>query len=107
VRAQISVPLDLANVEVLKVEVEGETIHIQVESTLKDACCGRCGRKIMVFHGCGNWVKVQHLPSFGRKVFLHYRPKRDECPYCANHPTTRQQLAWHEPNSPHTTAYDE
>ncbi len=38
-KVQISVPLDLDHVEVLKVEFEGETIHIQVESTLKYARC--------------------------------------------------------------------
>lgn len=106
-KVHISVPLDLDNVEVLKVEVDGETIHIQVESTLKAARCARCGREITVFHGYGEWVKIQHLPSFGRKVFIHYRPKRYECPYCDSHPTTRQQVSWHEPNSPHTKAYDE
>jgi transposase len=99
--------LDLDNVEVIKVEIEGETLRIQVESTLQYARCERCGRKTMMFHGYGDWVKVQHLPSFGRKVFIHYRPKRYECPYCDNHPTTRQQVTWHEPNSPHTKAYDE
>ena len=90
----------MENVEVLKVEFDGETIHIQVESTLKYARCEQCGRKIMNFHGYGDWVKVQHLPSFGRPVFIHYRPKRYECPYCDNHPTTRQQLKWHEPQQP-------
>src|SRR5258706_8173701 len=106
-KVQISLPLDIDDVEVLKVEVEGKTIHIQVESTLKDARCERCGRKITTFQGYSNWVTVQHLPSFGQKIFIHYRPKRYECPYCENHPTTRQRLTWHESNSPHTKAYDE
>jgi transposase len=106
-KVQISLPLDIEDVEVLKVELDGETIHIQVESSLKYARCEQCGRKIVTFHGHGDWVKVQHLPSFGRPVFIHYRPKRYECPYCDNHPTTRQQLKWHEPHSPHTKAYDE
>jgi len=106
-KVQIRVPLDIDDVEVLKVEFDGESIHIQVESRLKYAHCGQCGRKTVKFHGYGDWVRVQHLPSFGRAVFIHYRPKRYECPYCDNHPTTRQQLMWHEPHSPHTKAYDE
>jgi transposase len=106
-KVQISVPLDLDNVEVLKVEFDAETVHIEVESTLNGARCERCGRIISRFHGYGDWVEVQHLPSFGRRVFIRYRPKRYECPYCDNHPTTRQQLKWHEPHSPHTKAYDE
>jgi transposase len=104
---RVNVPLDIPNVEVLEVEIQGESVHIKVESTLKYAYCHQCGRKIRAFHGYGEWVTVQHLPSFGRPVFIHYRPKRYECPYCDNHPTTRQQLKWHEPNSPHTKAYDE
>jgi transposase len=38
---------------------------------------------------------------------VHYRPKRDQCPSGENHLTTRQQLSWHEPHSPHPKAYDE
>ncbi len=107
VKRQISIPLDIEDVDVLKVEVQGNSLHIQVESNLKYATCEQCGRRVTTFHGYGEWVKVQHLPSFGQKVLIHYRPKRYECPYCENHPTTRQQLGWHEANSPHTKAYDE
>jgi transposase len=53
------------------------------------------------------WVKVQHLSILGQAVFLHYRPKRYECPVCDGRPTTTQQLVWHELNNPHTKAYDE
>ena len=102
-KVHISVPLDLDNVEVLKVEVDRETIDVQVESTLKSARCARCGREITVLHGYGEWVKIQHLPSFGRTVFIHYRPQRYEWPYSDTHPTTRQQVSWHEPNSPPAT----
>ncbi|MEP7287410.1 MAG: transposase family protein [Chloroflexota bacterium] len=105
-KVQISLPLDIEDVEVLKVEIQSEDIHIQVESSLKYATCEQCGRKITTIHGYGEWVKLQHLPSFGHRVFIHYRPKRYECPYCEDHPTTRQQLKWHEGNSPHTKAYD-
>jgi transposase len=103
---QVNVPLDISNVVVLEVDIQGEAIHIKVESALPYARCHQCGRKITMLHGYGEWVKVQHLPSFGRTVFIHYRPKRYRCPYCEDHPTTRQQLSWHEPNSPHTKAYD-
>jgi len=105
--SQVLIPLDLPDVNVLEVEVVGkEAIHIKVESTLNYAYCHRCGKRITVLHGYGDWVKVEHLPSFGRAVFIHYRPKRYECPHCDGRPTTRQQLAWHEPNSPHTKAFD-
>ena len=70
-KVQISLPLDIEDVEVLKVELQGESIHIQVESSLKYAHCERCGQKIDTFHGDGEWEKLQHLPSFGRTVFIH------------------------------------
>ena len=107
-KAQISIPLDIEDVKVLKVEVDQDgTLQITLESSLKYGYCRKCGQKLTKLHGYDKWVKVQHLPSFGRAVFLHYRPKRYECPNCDGKPTTTQQLAWHEPNSPHTKAYDD
>src|SRR5258708_12470733 len=107
-KPQISIPLDLDDVNVLKVEVgQNRDLHITLESSLNYGYCSQCGQKLTKLHGYGAWVKVQHLPSFGRAVFLHYRPKRYECPECDGQPTTTQQLAWHEPNSPHTIAYDQ
>ena len=104
---KVLIPLDIADVNVLEVEVNrAGAIHIKVESSLSYAYCQKCGQKITKVHGYGEWVTVEHLPSFGRAVFLHYRPKRYECPDCDGQPTTRQQLAWHEPNSPHTKAFD-
>jgi transposase len=105
-KSQITIPLDIDDVNMLKVEVgQDGTLQITLESSLKYGYCRKCGQKLTKLHGYDKWVKVQHLPSFGRAVFLHYRPKRYECPDCDA--TTTQQLAWHEPNSPHTNAYDD
>src|SRR5712692_8953767 len=105
--ARVSLPVDLPDGAVLEVNIQGEAIHIKLESRLHYAHCHQCGRRITALHGYGDWVKAQHLPSFGRSVFIHYRPQRYRCPYCEDHPTTRQQLSWHEPKSPHTKGYDE
>src|SRR5712692_9084176 len=105
--ARVSLPVDLPDGAVLEVNIQGEAIHIKLESRLHYAHCHQCGRRITALHGYGDWVKAQHLPSFGRSVFIHYRPQRYRCQYCEDHPTTRQQLTWHEPNSPHTKTYDE
>jgi transposase len=107
-KPQISIPLDIDDVNVLKIEVsQNGDMHITLESSLNYGYCRRCGQKLMKLHGYDAWVKVQHLPILGHAVFLHYRPKRYECPDCDGKPTTTQQLPWHEPNSPHTKAYDE
>src|SRR3972149_4443380 len=105
--AQITIPLDIPDVRVLQTQLtaHGEFI-ITVESTLLSARCHRCGRMIRKSHGYDDWVTVQHLPILGRPVYLRYRPKRYRCDDCDGHPTTTQQLTWHEPNSSQTTAYD-
>ena len=105
--AQITIPFDIPNVRVLQTHLteQGEII-LTVESTLPSARCRQCGQEIRKPHGHDEWVTVRHLPILGRPVYLRYRPKRYRCVACANKPTTTQRLAWHEPNSPHTTAYD-
>ena len=105
--AQITIPLDIPDVKVLQTQIteQGECL-ITVESTLSSARCHRCGREIRKLHGRDTWVTVRHLPILGRPVYLRYRPKRYRCEDCEGHPTTTQQLSWHEPNSPQTTAYD-
>jgi len=105
--AQITIPLDIPDIKVLQAKIteRGEFI-ITVESTLSSAQCHPCGREIRKSHGHDDWVTVRHLPILGRPVYIRYRPRRYQCKGCAGHPTTTQQVAWHESNSPQTTAYD-
>lgn len=107
-RAQVTVPLDIPDVRVLKTEInmEGELI-ITVESTKSGTNCHHCGRWINKPHGHDDWVSVRHLPVFGRSTYLRYRPKRYQCPVCEGQPTTTQRLDWRDVGSPHTFAYDE
>jgi transposase len=105
--AQITIPLDIPDIKVLRTQIteRGEFI-ITVESTLSSAHCHQCGREIRKSHGHDDWVTVRHLPILGRPVYIRYRPRRYQCKDCESHPTTTQQVAWHESNSPQTTAYD-
>src|SRR5712691_414897 len=104
---QITIPLDIADVNVLSVEFRGGVYHIKLESSLEYAYCRQCGQRITALHEREDWVKVQHLPILDRAVLLYYRPKRYRCPDCEGGPTTTQRLSWHQPNSPHTVAYDQ
>jgi len=106
-KQQITIPLDIADVNVLSVEFRGGAYHIKLESNLEYAYCRQCGQRITALHEREDWVKVQHLPILDRAVFLYYRPKRYRCPDCEGGPTTTQRLSWHEANSPHTVAYDQ
>jgi transposase len=107
-RAQVTVPLDIPDVRVLKTEInsQGELI-ITIESTKMGTTCRRCGRWINKAHGQDDWVTVRHLPVFGRPTYLRYRPKRYQCVECEGRPTTTQHLEWHDAGSLHTFAYDE
>lgn len=107
-KAQVTIPLDIPEVRVLKSEINkaGE-LMITVESTKETTVCRRCGRIIEKFHGYEDWVKLRYLPVFGRPTYLRYRPKRYRCEYCNGQPTTSQRLDWHEPNRPNTFAYEQ
>jgi transposase len=107
-KAQVTVPLDIPDVRVIKTEINlrGELI-ITLESTKPGTICHRCGRWIDKFHGHDDWVSLRHLPVFGRPSYLRYRPRRYQCLECVGRPTTTQRLDWHEEGSPHTFAYDE
>ena len=108
IKPQVTIPLDLPDVRVLKSEINkaGELI-ITVESTKETAVCQRCGKVIRKFHGHDDWVKLRYLSVFGHPTYLRYRPKRYRCEFCDGQPTSSQSLAWHEPNSPNAFAYEE
>jgi transposase len=107
-KPQVTIPLDIPDVQVLKSEINqaGELI-ITVESKKTTTVCQRCGRVIQKFHGHDDWVKLRYLPVFGHPAYLRYRPKRYRCEYCNGQPTTTQRLDWHEPNSPNSFAFEE
>lgn len=107
-KAQITIPLGIPDVRVLKTESnrKGEII-ITVESAKKEIRCRWCGRQIRKVHGYEKWVTVRHMSVFGQATYLRYRPKRYRCEECEKKPTTTERLDWHESNSPHTRQYDE
>lgn len=70
-KAQVTIPLDIPEVRVLKSEMNkaGELI-ITVESTKETTVCRRCGRVIAKFHGYDKWVELRYLPVFGHPTYL-------------------------------------
>jgi transposase len=105
---KLSIPLDLPDVEVLDIKLNKRGDYIvTVKSTLASAHCHQCGRKISKCIGHDRAISLRHLSILGQAVYLRLRPKRFQCPYCGNKPTSTQQLAWYQPNSPHTKAYDQ
>jgi transposase len=103
----ISIPLDIPDVRVLQTDLtQADEFILTVESTLTTTTCRRCGRTLTEQHGEDRSRLLRHLPILGRVVYLRIRPKRFRCPYCDDHPTTTQELAWYDPNALHTKAYE-
>ena len=107
INAQITIPLDIPDVQVRGVEQnERGEYTITIESTLEGTRCRQCGREITDLHGVDEAITLRHLPILGRPVYLRLRPKRYRCPSCEEGPTTTQQLSWYSAKSPHTKAYE-
>jgi transposase len=103
----VTIPLGIPDVQVLQTSInERGEIVITIESTKQGARCRKCGKWITKSHGVDEWVTIRHLPAFGRRTYLRYRPKRYQCQDCEGQPTTTEILEWHESNSPHSFAYD-
>ena len=81
INAQITIPLDIPDVQVRKVEQnERGECPITIESTLEGTRCRLCGREITDLHGVDEAITLRHLPILGRPVYLRLRPKRYRCP---------------------------
>ena len=105
-RNLISFPLDIPDVDVIRVEKNEHGDYIvMVESTLKSAICQSCGGRITKSNGYGREIELRHLPILGHRLYIRLRPKRYECPNCKGK-TSTQELDWYDPKSPNTKAYD-
>jgi transposase len=105
-RNLLTFPLDLPEVEVIRVEINERGDYIvTVESTCHSAICQTCGERLTKFNGHGREIELRHLPILGHRVYIRIRPKQYECPKCKGKMTT-QKLDWYESKSPHTEAYD-
>lgn len=105
-RTLITFPLDIPEVEVIRVEINERGDYIvTVESTRNSAVCQSCGRQITKSNGCGREIELRHLPILGHRLYIRLRPKRYECSHCKGK-TSTQELDWYDPKSPHTKVYD-
>ena len=103
----LEIPLDIEDVKIEHVEfTQNNEIIITVTSTLEGTRCHRCGKEIHDPYGYGREIRLRHLSILGKPTYIRITPKRYRCPYCQDHPTTTQKLAWYDPRSPHTKAYE-
>jgi transposase len=104
----IQIPLDIPDVDVKKLDTSSKKgFVLTVISTLKGTTCKSCGKPIDKFYGDSKEITLRHLPILDKPVWLKIKPKRYQCPYCDNGPTTTQTCSWYDSKSPHTKAYEQ
>jgi transposase len=106
--SELTIPLDIPNVDIVATEItDDEQLLIKVESQIETTVCGICGQEIRCNYGHGQELRLRHLSVLGLETYICIRPRRGQCKSCPTEPTTTQTLSWHEQRSPHTKAYDE
>ena len=105
--AEVKIPLDIPDVEVLDTEITNEgRLIIIVESQVETINCGICHQPMRCNYGHGDWVELRHLSVLGLETYIRIRPRRGQCYDCWYEPTTTQLVSWYQQRSPHTRAYD-
>jgi transposase len=108
VSANFNIPLDIPDVEILKIETnKTEDLIITVKSTKDSTPCHKCGNEAKRSNGYGETIMLQHLPILGRQVFIRIKLARYQCEICDDKPTTTEQTSWFNRRSKFTKAYEE
>jgi len=103
----LQIPLDIPDVKIEKFDASTKKgFVVTVTSKQKGTTCQHCGKFIDKFYGYSKEITRQHLPILEKPVWLKIRPKRYQCPYCDDRPTTTQTCRWYDSKSPHTKAYE-
>lgn len=73
--------LNIPNYEVVGVETNDEQITLDIQSTMKDAKCPRCGKYSSELHENHPRI-VRDLPISGKACYLRFTRRRFLCPKC-------------------------
>jgi transposase len=102
------IPLDIPNVEILRVDQnQSEDFIITVKSTKKSCKCHKCGNEATKVYGSAETILLRHLPILGHEVYIKIVPVRYQCEYCNDKTTTTEQASWYTRRSKFTKAYEE
>ncbi|WP_394752820.1 transposase family protein [Crenothrix sp.] len=104
----LQIPLDIPDVTIVRIYTPTKKgFVITVDSKQKGTICQHCGKFIDQSYGQGKEITLRHLPILEKPVWIKIKPKRYQCPYCDNGPTTTQECGWYIPKSPHTKAFEQ
>ena len=101
------IPLDIPDVEILRVEQnQSEAFIITVKSTKKSCKCHKCGNEATKYYGNAETILLRHLPILDHEVYIKIVPVRYQCEYCDDKITTTEQASWYTRRSKFTKAYE-
>ena len=104
----LQIPLDIPDVEILRVEQnQSEAFIITVKSTKKSCQCRKCGNEATKVYSNAETIILRHLPILGHEVYIKIIPVRYQCEYCDDKTTTTEQATWYNRRSKFTKAYEE
>jgi transposase len=107
IKQAIQTLLDIPDIEIQDVKEDREGNYIVTATSTKEGTeCHNCGGWIEKPYGYSEWMTLQHLPVFGKDVFIRIRMPRYQCSDCDGHPTTTQRVSWFDPRSGHTKAFE-
>jgi len=102
------IPLDIPDVEILRVEQnQSEDFIITVKSIKKSCRCYKCGNEATKIYSNAETITLRHLPILGHEVYIKITPVRYQCEYCDDKTTTTEQASWYNRRSKFTKAYEE
>ena len=88
----LQIPLDIPDVKIEKFDASTKKgCVVTVTSEQKGTTCQHCGKPIDKFYGYSKEITLRHLPILEKPVWLKIKPKRYQCPYCDNGPTTHRR----------------
>ena len=93
----INVPINLPNIEIININVlDNDDIIVRVKSTETGTCCKNCGKHITKYHSLNKTIRLKHLPTFGKTVYIEFQPIRYQCTDCDGRPTTTEKPTWYQ-----------
>ena len=104
--AVITIPLDLLDVEIIKLETNTDNDFIITVKNIKPTVCNKCKKKMTKIHGYGDTIFARHVPLFEQPVYIEIRPVRFQCQYCKGNRTQTEQLDWYNPRSRVTKKFE-
>jgi len=103
---QLTELLGLPNVQVTHYQLVGPNrLNLFIESTVAAGVCPTCQHLSLVVHDYSEPQLIRDLPTWNRRCWLRYCPRRFECPTCEK--TFVERVAWREPGLDYTTRYEQ